>query len=355
MAPPEPAERVSVLPMELTLRDLSEDELLASFLPLLPRGWATEVPTGDDAAVIAAPDARYVVTTDVLVEDRHFRRQWGSAEDVGWRAAAQNLADVAAMGAAPTSLVISLVLPRQTPVAWVQGFARGLAQICGPLGVGVDGGDLSSGEQIVVAVTAHGSLEGRAPVLRSGARPGDVLAHAGVLGHAAAGYALLSEAGDEGRETDAVLADLGFDPAVAESFRRAFLRPDPPLAAGPAAAVAGASAMMDVSDGLLRDAGRLARASGGVIDLASAALFPAAEALEPIALPLGPRALDWVLTGGEDHGLLATFPPGIELPPLFRPIGDVCAAGSGSIAPGAVLLDGIAPDVARPGWDHFAG
>ncbi|WP_123304968.1 thiamine-phosphate kinase [Bogoriella caseilytica] len=341
--------------MEKTVRDLSEDELLASFLPLLPRGRNTEVPTGDDAAVIAAPDGRYVVTTDVLVEDRHFRRHWGSAEDVGWRAAAQNLADVAAMGAVPTSLVISLVLPPQTPVAWVQGFARGLAQLCEPVGVGVDGGDLSSGAQIVAAVTAHGTLQGRAPVLRSTARPGDVLAHAGVLGHAAAGYALLNEAGDTGPETEAVLADLGVEAATATMFRRVFLRPDPPLQAGPAAAMAGASAMMDVSDGLLRDAGRLARASRSLIDLSSAALAPAVTALEPVSVPLGLSALDWVLSGGEDHGLLATFPPGTAVPPPFRPLGTVSAAGSGGHAHGAVLLDGTTPDVARPGWDHFAG
>src|SRR5690606_23121817 len=116
--------------------------------PPAPR--ATVVPTGDDAAVVAAPDGRFVVSTDVLVEDHHFRRGWGSARDVGARAAAQNLADVVAMGAVPTSMVVGTVLPPTTPLEWVLDLARGLADVCAPLGVGVDGGDLSAGEQVVV-------------------------------------------------------------------------------------------------------------------------------------------------------------------------------------------------------------
>ncbi|WP_456846858.1 thiamine-phosphate kinase, partial [Cellulomonas sp. P5_C6] len=236
--------------------ELSEEALLARIFPLLPAGADTLVPPGDDAAVLAAPDGRVVVTTDVLVEDRHFRRSWSSGDDVGRRAAVQNLADVAAMGARPTGIVVALVIPGDLPVSWVEGLARGLAAECEPLRVGVVGGDLSGGPLVVVAVTAHGDLEGRAPVLRSGAQPGDVVAHAGVIGWSAAGLALL-EAG----RTD-------LDPELVGSF----LRPVSPLAAGPAAARAGATAMLDVSDGLLRDAGRLARASGVRVDLETSAL-----------------------------------------------------------------------------------
>src|SRR5690625_5034942 len=159
------------------------------------------------------------------------------------------------MGAVPTSMVVGTVLPPTTPLEWVLDLARGLADVCAPLGVGVDGGDLSAGERLVVAVTVHGDLEHRAPVLRSGARPGDVLAHAGVVGKATAGYAVLA-AGERGRgETEG-------DDAAAGAAVVCFLRPTRPYAAGPAAADAGASAMMGVSDGLLRDAGRMARASG---------------------------------------------------------------------------------------------
>ena len=182
--------------------------------------------------------------------------------------------------------------------------------------MGVVGGDLSGGPAVVVAVTAHGDLEGRAPVLRSGARPGDVVAHAGVAGWSAAGLALL----DAGR------------PALDDELVGAYLHPASPLDAGPAAAVAGATAMMDVSDGLLRDAGRIARASGVVLDLmAPATAFPDdVERLGPVAAALGASAQRWVLDGGEDHGLLATFPPGATLPPGFRTIGlvrDGCARG----------------------------
>jgi thiamine-monophosphate kinase len=188
-----------------------------------------------------------------------------------------------------------------------------------------------------VSIAVHGDLEGRAPVLRSGARPGDVVAHAGVRGRSAAGLALLT-------------AGRG------EAFREhvtAYLRPTSPLAAGPAAARAGATAMLDLSDGLLRDAGRLARASGVVLDLEPVALAFADDvvALTAAATMLGQDAADWVLTGGEDHGLLATFAAGTPLPPPFRAVGRVRATSDGG--PAGVLVDG-APATGSPGWDHFA-
>ncbi|WP_225754877.1 thiamine-phosphate kinase [Actinotalea sp. Marseille-Q4924] len=330
-----------------TVADLGEDALLAQVFPLLGAGAATLVGPGDDAAVVAAPDARFVVSTDLLVEGRHFRREWSEGEHVGRRAAVQNLADVAAMGARPTSLVVGLVVPSDTPVEWVLGLARGLETACAPLGVGVVGGDLSGGTELVVAVTVHGDLEGRPPVLRSGARSGDVVAHAGVLGRSAAGYAVLAA----GRSDD------GAPPEVSDAVAR-YRCPVSPLAAGPAAARAGATAMMDVSDGLLRDAGRLARASAVRVDLDDpASLAPDLDAVMPVAAVLGPGAapadpLDWVLTGGEDHGLLATFPPGTALPEPFRRIGVVLPAeGDGP----RVLVAGRPPEVRSVGWDHFRG
>jgi len=317
--------------------DLSEDGLLARIFPHLPRGPRTLVGPGDDAAVVTAPDGRVVVTTDVLVEDRHFRRDWSTGDDVGHRAAVQNLADVAAMGAVPTSLVVALVVPGDLPADWVEGLARGFGAACGPHGVDVVGGDLSGGPVVVVAVTAHGDLEGRPPVLRSGARPGDVVAHAGVCGTSAAGYAALAAGRPE------------VDPGAVGDFRR----PTSPLAAGPDAAVAGATAMLDVSDGLLRDAERLGRASGVVVDLddPEVALAADLDRVRPTAAALGADPVAWVLGGGEDHGLLATFPPDVALPAPFRRVGVVRAPeaqGSG------VLVQGSVPTV-RAGWDHFAG
>ena len=323
--------------------DLSEGELISRFVPLLPRGRATLVPTGDDAAVVAAPDGRFVVSTDVLVEGHHFRQGWGTARDVGARAAAQNLADVVAMGAVPTSMVVGLVLPATTPVAWVLDLARGLADECGPLGVGVDGGDLSAGERLVVAVTVHGDLQGRTPVLRSGARPGHVLAHAGGIGRAAAGLAVLTA-----RERGEVLDDAAVDAVVGS-----FLRPAPPYAAGPQAADAGASALMDVSDGLLRDAGRMARASGVELrlDPIAESLVEDLAGLAAPAQALGSDPAAWLLGGGEDHGLLATFPPGRPLPAGFRRIGAASAPGPGG--PRVVVGPEDADRVTGVGWDHF--
>jgi len=329
----------------LLVRDVPEEALLARIFPLLPTAPTTLVGPGDDCAVVAAPDGRYVVSTDVLVEDRHFRRRWSSGYDVGWRAAVQNLADVVSMGARPAALVVSLVMPGDLPVDWVTGLARGLADACTPLGAAVVGGDLSGGDQVVVAVTVHGDLEGREPVLRSGARPGDVVALAGSLGRSAAGLALL----DAGR------AD------VDDALVAAHLRPDPPLTAGPVAADAGATAMMDVSDGLLRDAGRMARASGVVVDLELAALGADRDPLLTAASALGgsggdvpredagDRADGWVLSGGEDHALLAAFPADADLPDGFRAIGTVRRAWCDD--PG-VRVDGRVAHRAT-GWDHF--
>lgn len=319
-----------------TVADLSEDGLLARIFPHLPLGDATLLGPGDDAAVLAAPDGRVVVSTDVLVEDRHFRLAWSTGEDVGWRAAMQNLADVAAMGARPTGLVVSLVAPGTLPVSWVEGLARGLGAACATVGTGVVGGDLSGGDAVVVAVTVHGDLGGADPVLRSGARPGDVVALAGTVGRSAAGLALLVAGIPEA------------DPEVVRVHRR----PEPPLALGPVAARAGATAMLDVSDGLLRDGARIARASGVVLDLDDPATVLADDlaALARAAAAVGGDPTAWVLGGGEDHGLLATFPPG-AVPAGFRPIGRVRAAGAG--APGTVLVAG-APATTTPGWDHFA-
>ncbi|MBD7980937.1 thiamine-phosphate kinase [Oerskovia merdavium] len=351
------------------VRETSEEELLAAIFPLLPTGAATLVGPGDDSAVVSAPDGRFVVSTDVLVERRHFRPEWSTGYDVGWRAAMQNLADIAAMGARPTSLVVSLVIPGHLPVAWVTGLARGLAAACAPSGAAVVGGDLSSGDDVVVAVTVHGDLGGREPVLRSGAQVSDVVAHAGRRGWSAAGLALLDH-------------DLG---PLDQELVDAYLRPEPPLAAGPAAAGSGATAMLDLSDGLLRDAGRLARASGVAVDLDLGAfrgdldrLAVAASAVRVADGPLsatgpGPADLgaqaalarDWVLTGGEDHGLLATFPAGTSLPEPFRAVGRVVArptsvpgaGGAADPAPAApaVTVDGEAPRAHGVGWDHFRG
>lgn len=273
-----------------------------------------EVGPGDDAAVLATPDGRVVATTDVLVEGRHFRRDWSSAEDVGHKAAAANLADVAAMGATATALLVGLACPPDTPTSWLEGVATGLADECAPLGAAVVGGDTVASaprsDAVVLSVTALGDLGGRPPVLRSGARPGDVIALAGRLGWSACGLAVLRR---------------GFSSPLA--VVAAHRRPSPPYAAGPAAAAAGATAMCDVSDGLLADTGHIATASGVVLDLDRAALVAACLVpdgpLQQVGAALGTDPLAWVLTGGEDHALVATFPAGTPLPAGWTAIGVV--------------------------------
>jgi thiamine-monophosphate kinase len=295
---------------------------------LLPVGAAQLVGIGDDAAVIRAPDARVVATMDLLVEGRHFRRDWSAAFDVGGKAAARNLADIAAMGAAPTVLLVGFATPGDVPAEWASDLVRGLAQEAGRAGASVAGGDVSSADAIMIAVTALGDLAGRAPVTRAGARPGDQLAVTGALGRSAAGLALLR----------AGMAE----PAVIVAAHQ---RPQPPYDAGPQAADLGATAMIDVSDGLVQDLGHVAAASGVRIEIDTSLLTGDPQLAVAASALGGADQLSWVLTGGEDHALAATFPPGTGLPGRWSVIGAV-AAGRG------VRVDGASPRV-HSGWDHF--
>ena len=331
----------------LTVGQLDEKALLDRIFPRLGPDTALVGP-GDDGAVIAAPDGRTVISIDTLVQDADFRLLWPSGyrtrgSDVGWKCVAQNVSDIRAMGAVPTSLVVSLTLPGSTDVEWVEDLAAGLAASIGsfaPERCSVVGGDLGRGSQIVVTAAVTGDLEGRRPVLRSGARPGDVLAHIGALGLAAGGLAVL-ESGVEMTEP------YSAEDQELVALALAQLRPQLPSAgAGPAAARAGATAMLDVSDGLVRDAGRIAQASGVGIDLDAGYLQARAAFLAPAASRLGADSLAWVLGGGEDHGLLAAFGRDAVLPEGFVRIGEVNDAL-------AVTVGGEVPIAV--GWDHFAG
>jgi thiamine-monophosphate kinase len=325
-----------------SVRVVGEFGVIARVVARAGSAAVADVGPGDDAAVLRAPDGRVVATTDVLVEGRHFRRDWSSAEDVGHKAAAANLADVAAMGGVATALLVGLACPADTPTAWLEGVAAGMAAECAPLGAAVVGGDTAASAPgsgaVVLSVTALGDLGGRAPVLRSGARPGDVLAVAGRLGWSACGLAVLRR---------------GFtSPMAVVSAHR---RPAPPYAAGPAAADAGATAMCDVSDGLLADAGHLATGSGVVVDVDRAALvrtmLEPPGPLQQVAAALGADPLAWVLTGGEDHALLATFPPGAALPEGWAVVGEVREGTPGVTVSGEPAAD-AATAVGAEGTGH---
>ncbi|MER6506875.1 thiamine-phosphate kinase [Nonomuraea sp. NPDC001636] len=321
---------MSVRRCVITVGDLGEFGVVNRIAGRLPQGEGVMLGPGDDAAMVAAPDGRVVVSTDLLVERRHFRLDWSGGRDVGRKAAAQNLADIAAMGAVPTSIVVGLGIPAELPVAWLDALTDGFREECAVVGASVVGGDITRSDLVVIGVTALGDLRGRAPVTRSGARPGHVVAVAGRLGYAAAGLALLAAG---------VAAESG---VLAEAVT-AHRRPCPPYAEGPRAAALGASAMLDVSDGLVQDLGHVAAASGVRVELDPGA-FAVGEPVAAAAEELGQDPLEWVLTGGEDHALAAVFPPDVRLPPSWQVVGRV-AEGEG------VLVHGR--QVGQGGWDHF--
>jgi thiamine-monophosphate kinase len=333
----------------ITVAELGEFGLIAAIQELLPPDRAPLLGVGDDAAVISAPDRRVVATTDLLVEGRHFRRDWSGPLDVGVKAAAQNLADVAAMGAVPTALLVGIAAPGDLPVAWALDLMRGLVTECERAGALIAGGDVTGSDTLMLAITALGDLAGRPPVTRDGARPGDVLAVAGAVGWSAAGLALLAAGagGPAGSGGPVGSADPAGDrrlPADLAALVTAHRRPQPPYPAGPQAAELGATSMIDVSDGLVQDLGHVATASGVCIDVETARL-PSSGPLRAAAGMLAADWLDWALAGGEDHALIATFPPGTRLPDGWVPIGAV-RAGSG-------VLVNSRPHAGPGGWNHF--
>jgi thiamine-monophosphate kinase len=311
----------------VSIAETGEFGLIARIVARLDTGPATLLGPGDDGAVVAAPDGRVVASTDVLVEGRHFRRDWSGAADIGHRAAAANLADIAAMGAKPTALLVALCVPPDLDPAWAEELADGLSAEASTVQASVVGGDMSASPTLTVAVTALGDLQNQNPVVRGGAQPGDVIALAGRVGYAAAGYTVLSR----GFRTPKLLVE-------------AYRRPLVPYAQGPIAARHGATSMIDISDGLLQDLGHIATASVVGIDLHTDT-FEVPGPMRDAAAALGVDPYVWLLAGGDDHALAATFPPGVTLPEGWQPIGSV-HEGTG------VTVD-RKPWTGGTGWDHF--
>ncbi|WP_067125402.1 thiamine-phosphate kinase [Microtetraspora malaysiensis] len=343
----------------MTVGDLGEFGVIGRIAGRLPQGAAVLLGPGDDAAVLSAPDGRVVVSTDLLIEGRHFRRNWSSGYDIGRKAAAQNLSDIAAMGADPTAIFVGLGMPADVTTDWLDALTDGFRDECALVGASVAGGDISRSDTVVLGVTALGDLGGRRPVTRSGALPGEVVAVAGRLGHAAAGLALLQagrvgpdvvsgpsgppegvpRGGAEGR----VVAGDGGIEELLSALVDAHRRPRPLYACGPGAARLGATAMLDVSDGLLQDLDHIAEASGVRIELDPGA-FPVGPALAAAARALGADPLEWILTGGDDHAFAAVFPSDVRLPEPWLVIGRV-TEGEGVHVAGRADAWG--------GWDHF--
>jgi thiamine-monophosphate kinase len=312
-----------------TLAEVGEFPLIAAIINGVSLGAEVRVGPGDDAAVLALPDA--VVSVDVLVEGVHFRRDWSEARDVGRKAVAVNIADIEAMGARAAGLLVGFSAPPDLPLGWVLDFADGVSHESQAAGVSLLGGDVTRARDITVAVTAMGSLEGRDPVLRSGARPGDLVAIHGRLGWAAAGLVVLGR----GFRSPRVLVE-------------AYRVPQVSYGAGAIAARAGATSMIDVSDGLLADLGHIAQASSVLIELRQDA-FEVAEPLQAVAAATGADPYTFLFTGGEDHALAATFPAQEAVPAGWLVVG---AVGRADDDHSGVLVDGVAWESAA-GFDHF--
>lgn len=310
-----------------TVGEMGEFGVIGAIRTRLGTSAAVEVGSGDDAAVLRLGSDRLVVSTDVLVQDRHFRLEWSTPEEIGHKVAAQNFADLVAMGSQPVALTATITVPKDTPVDWLLGVVDGMVAEAAEVGAVVVGGDLSNGPVITISATAMGVPSLSRVVTRSGAQPGDVVAVCGRLGWAAAGLAVLGRGFKSPR-------------VVVEAHRR----PSPPYSAGALAAAAGATAMIDVSDGLIADLEHVADQSGVgiVIDVDS---LPVDDQVRETAAAFNADPLVWVLTGGDDHALAATFPVDAPLPSGFVRIGEV-VSGTGVDTPGF-------RHTGTGGYDHF--
>ncbi len=306
---------------------IGEFDLIRGITADLEQSATTILGPGDDAAVLRM-QGDTVVTTDMLVEGVHFRRTWTPPHQLGRKAVAVNVSDVEAMGAVPTSIVVALAFPPTMADDWITQFSEGLRDECARAGVNLVGGDLSSADHVVICVTAMGEMQGEAPVTRAGARPGDVVAVCGRLGWSSAGLTVLQRG--FGSPKELVLEHQC---------------PSVPYGQGRVACRRGATAMMDISDGLLADLAHVATSSQVAINV-DTSTFAVTDAIARVCAATGKSPLGFILAGGEDHALVATFPAEADLPTDWYNVGAV-TDGRG------VTVDGQ-PWEGAAGWDHFA-
>jgi thiamine-monophosphate kinase len=323
--------------------DLSEDELLAAIGRVLSgAGPEVVVGPGDDAAVVRSGSGELVITTDAMVEGVHFRRERTTPRDLGYKAIAVNVSDIAAMAGSPRFALCALTLTDAIDAAWVVELAGGMRECCDEFALSLVGGNLSRGEEISIVVTVTGELGPGTAVRRSGAKPGDHVVVTGFLGGSAAGLRVASRRSWSADERDAL---------------RLSMRPVPRVGEAAILAAHGVTSMMDVSDGLAIDLSRLCRASGTGVRV------------ETARIPVHPAAtLAEALGGGEDYELLATLPDttgaveatrselreafGVSLSDIGVIIeGTSEAEGGGALV--AVDEDGTEGPLAIEGWDHF--
>lgn len=326
MGPGSVADRVVAGRLGAVTREFAFIDRLVARLPGPPAG---EVWAGDDCAVLAAGR---LVAVDTVVDGTHFDLRWCTAADAAWKAVAVNVSDVAAMGGDPEVIVAAVTVPPDRPGV-ADGVADGLVAACAELGVDLVGGDTTSGPVLTITVTILGSVpEGAGPVLRSGARPGDHVFVTGPLGLAASAL-------------DALL--VGRQPPSPEAAARLH-RPQPRVVEGRAARRAGATAMIDVSDGLSADLGHLCDASGLGVDVVGADV--------PVAVDV---ELERALTAGDDYELCFTSPDVAAVERSFHAAGLAAPRRIGVLTPGPdrrlLLSSERAVPLPSGGWEHDLG
>ena len=321
-----------------TLADLGELGLVTKILAQINAakisGIGVEVPAGDDAAVIGTEGSSLALSVDMYAEGKHFRTDWSTGIEIGRRCAAASMADVCAMGAQPAGVLLAIGMPGSTTSHWAGEFLAGFMEEADSAGAVVLGGDVSDCENIVISVTAIGHLPSGAALARSGAGAGDTVGICGRSGMAAAGLRVLQR----GLRSPRVLVD-------------AFRVPNIDYSAGARAAKSGATSMIDISDGLVADLEHIARGSGVCIELDTKKIA-VPEELVSTAAAFGVDPMGWILAGGDDHAIVATFPPKKRMPRGFTAIGKVAPAPVG-----AVLIDGVAYADAYEqvsGFRHFS-
>ena len=326
--------------------DLTEDQLLDAIRRVFSgTGPEVVVGPGDDAAVVRPGSGEQVLTTDAMVEGVHFRTDLTTPRDLGYKAIAVNVSDVAAMAASPRFALCALTLSTAIDAAWVVELAGGMRECCDEFALSLVGGNLSRGDEVSIVVTVTGEVVPGRAVRRDGARPGDRVVVTGSLGGSAAGLRVAAQRSWSDDERNAL---------------RRYMRPTPRVGEAGVLASHGVTSMMDISDGLALDLSRLCRASriGARIELARIPTHPAATPAE-------------ALGGGEDYELLATLPgldavgeAGSELREAFgvslSDIGGIIEAKRGAKSEGALVAvdeDGtespLRTEGAIAGWDHF--
>lgn len=306
----------------------SEAGLIGRLRDLFHTSFQTQVQVGigDDAAVIKSSNNKLVATVDMAVEDIHFSKKWSTPFQIGAKLTTANLADIFAMGAVPKYLLVAAGINELNNSETVTELAKGIRSVADRFEVTVIGGDLSKSEKMTLSITALGELSAQ-PILRSGARVGDLIYLSSLTGLSAAGLAILNRELDRPRYV--VEAHLN------------------PKLVAPDKLIKVATSMCDVSDGLATDASHLSYASNVNFNLSKDLISQAADFkdLAELAKELNEDVFDWILTGGEDHFFLATVDKENESNELGIQIGSV---GKGE---GKLLLDGV--EVKKSGYQHF--